>query len=553
MIVSLSQRLFFNLGPLKAVVDQKASYSVGEAWLPTYNGETDKDNGEIVKKWTMEVFFNALDVRGGQWDWWENLESVSYEIDVRGDHFTLLTTNEDETQPRIQNIPAYAIKTKGMDVKRGVIEGGTYNGRTITHGIIYDKRDKAIAYRVSNGPGRDDFDDIDAAHIIHSFDPSLSDGKRGLPVATHALEDLKHVLQSTEYERTRQLIMSSIGLFIENDTGGPETGDPRNQVRDDCTPTSTGDVVQTQEISPSIWYAKAGEGEKITQLKHEAGGDTFDSFHDRMIRSFVSGARWSYSLVWKPTGQGTAERGEILRARKAVIDRQKRIRKWAIRVLTYAYSFKADRGELPLLDSPMAWSFTKPPRLTVDDGREAKMMEAGYKLGRFNMTDLLEAEGMTIDEFYEIRADEAVKRTLKIKQKFKDTGVRIDPREMVMFTPNETSADPTSAESQGGATPIESTGDQDTETAEEEASRFQSLRSKFDAFGVGVRAGALTPSIFDEEQFRKEGNMPAMSPAVVGAWEQDKGYRRPITLLNEGATEAQRSNRPPPPTTNEDE
>ena len=433
VIVSLSKRLFFNFGPMQAVVSQKQTYSVGEAWLPTYEGP-DKEEGLVVTTWLRDVFYHSLDVRGGQWDWWENLESVSGEADVSGDHFTLKTTTKDGLHPRIKNIPSYAVRTKGADHMTGKVKGGEWDGRKITHGIIYDDDEKAVAYRVSTGSGQADFKDVPAASMIHTFDPSLSDGKRGLPTASAALEDLKHILQSTEYERTRQLILSSIGLFVENETGGPNMGDPRNELRGDATSTTSG--IATQEISPQIWYAQAGKGQKITQLKNEAGGDTFESFQDRMIRSYVKAANWSYSLAWKPTGQGTAERGEILIARKSILARQKRLRKWAINVITYAYAFEQKKGNLPLLEKPFSWAFSKPPRLSVDDGREAKMMEQGYRLGRYNMTELVEADGGTIDAHYRARAEEAAKRQRIIKE-YKDDGIDIDERELVMFTANE--------------------------------------------------------------------------------------------------------------------
>ena len=146
-----------------------------------------------------------------------------------------------------------------------------------------------------------DYEDIDAASMIHSFDPSLGDDKRGLPTASHALEDLKHILQSTEYERSRQLILSSLGLYVENETGGPDPNDPRNLLSGSSSEPTSG--LTTQQISPQIWYAQAGTNQKITQHKHETGGDSYESFQDRMIRSFVAGANWSYSLTWKPNNQ----------------------------------------------------------------------------------------------------------------------------------------------------------------------------------------------------------------------------------------------------------
>lgn len=64
---------------------------------------------------------------------------------------------------------------------------------------------------------------------------------------------------------------------------------------------------------------------------------------------------------------------------------------------------------------------------------------------------------------------------------------------------------------------------------------FETLKSKFDAYGVAVRAGAITPCDADEIEFRREAGLPAMTSAVKGAWEEDQGFRRPITLLQKVA------------------
>jgi hypothetical protein len=106
-------------------------------------------------------------------------------------------------------------------------------------------------------------------------------------------------------------------------------------------------------------------------------------------------------------------------------------------VITYAYSFANKQGALPDLENPFAWEFTRPPRLSVDDGRESKMMMEGFRLGKENMSDLLEAEGRTYDDHLNNRAMEAVKRKLKIAQIQDEFGVQIDERELVMFTPND--------------------------------------------------------------------------------------------------------------------
>jgi HK97 family phage portal protein len=58
---------------------------------------------------------------------------------------------------------------------------------------------------------------------------------------------------------------------------------------------------------------------------------------------------------------------------------------------------------------------------------------------------------------------------------------------------------------------------------------FETLKARFDAYGVGVRAGALTPQEMDEAAFREEAGFPPPSPAIDDVWKAEP-VRRPITL-----------------------
>lgn len=51
-----------------------------------------------------------------------------------------------------------------------------------------------------------------------------------------------------------------------------------------------------------------------------------------------------------------------------------------------------------------------------------------------------------------------------------------------------------------------------------------------DAYGVLVRAGAITPQMDDEVLLRGLMELPAASDAVSTAWGADGGVRRPITI-----------------------
>jgi len=58
-LMSLANRLVWNVGMLSAVIAQKADWTVGEAWLPSYLGP-DADNGKIVSKFIRVLWFPPL-------------------------------------------------------------------------------------------------------------------------------------------------------------------------------------------------------------------------------------------------------------------------------------------------------------------------------------------------------------------------------------------------------------------------------------------------------------------------------------------------------------
>jgi len=58
------------------------------------------------------------------------------------------------------------------------------------------------------------------------------------------------------------------------------------------------------------------------------------------------------------------------------------------------------------------------------------------------------------------------------------------------------------------------------------------MKPTFDAYGVAVRSGAITPSQADEEQFRSQAKLPPMNEGVIEAWQNDGGYRRPLTIAS---------------------
>jgi capsid protein len=432
-LASLSRRLYANMGVPRAAINQKADYSVGEAWLPTYTGTADREAGLAATSYMQNVLYPNSDIRGGMYDWQTQLRLTSVAIDRDGGEFILKTRDSSGTFPQFQAIPYHQVWSKDC-VDNKPLEKGEYKGLLIRDGIIYNDAGRQVAYRVSTGENPEDYKDIPSWQIIHAMNPEWQEQGRGLPSFTHALEDLKHCLQSTEYERIRQMIVSSIGLIEHNENGSPDFDDPANERL--CGIDEGG--VMVERIGPGMnRYFTAGTGSKLEMVKHENPGEIWENFQDRMIRMSLIGIGWSYSMTWKPAGQGTAERAEVERARRAISARQKILKYVAKQKLIYAYSVLRESGLIGEVAAPFSWSFTMPPRLSIDDGREAQMMREGYKLGSINMGDIQEAQGTTLEEHYRERAEEIALRKVIANEVSARYGVPIEDREMCMLTPNE--------------------------------------------------------------------------------------------------------------------
>ena len=67
------------------------------------------------------------------------------------------------------------------------------------------------------------------------------------------------------------------------------------------------------------------------------------------------------------------------------------------------------------------------------------------------------------------------------------------------------------------------------------------LKKMADTYGVGVRAGIVTPQIDDEVHFRDQVGLPEINKKIIEAWEADGGVRRPITIKSEAACEGEQN------------
>lgn len=446
-IRALASRLYTNVGVIKAACDDKADYSTGDAWVPTYVGESDFADGKQIASFMRKVWFPNMNVKGGVFDWHKTLELASIAIDRDGDQYWLKIIGKDGF-PRIQVIPAHRI---GNGPDRETVSSGVFKDYKISDGVILMSSGKPAAYRILTGERMDGFTDVDASNIIPILDPDFSEQNRGISKFNHALMDLSACLASTEDERIRQQIISRLHLTIFNESGGPDLDDPMNSIQTTTRTDGTEERLIIQRAPGGIVYMESSGKERMEQMKHDSPGDMWENFQDRMIRMSL-GPVWPYGLVWKGAGQGTDTRADVVKARRRVTKRIRDLRRPALSAFAWAYSVFQKANRVPLLDHPFSWEFSKPPRLSVDDGRESKMEVEEWRAGLRNTDEIAEARGMTADELHRKRAYIVGSRKVIARQVSEELSkssgyeITIEDREMAMLTPNDMaptdSADP---------------------------------------------------------------------------------------------------------------
>lgn len=453
-LVSASRRLYLNQPILSGAVEQKSMYAIGKAWKPKFTGE-DKAFGDVATAWLNEIFMPLCDVRGPVFDFKTELYLLSDAIDRDGEAFIILTQNK-EGFPKIQNVPCHRVATpRGM--ADGAIESGPYRNAKITDGIVYNRTSTPIAFAYV-----DEMCDLiqwvsfrDAMHI---YDPSWQEQGRGLPAFTPSLNALRDAMQSHDLETMAQAMLSG-RVFIEwNETGAPDTGDPAFALTGAMENGSAQPGVHVENINgPMNTYYRANSGSKLETFHNPRPGDAWENFQDRIIRGALAGVNWPYSLVWKASGQGTAERHEIAKAQRAIEDRQELLKRPATAIVSWAVAKAQKLGILPQSAEWYKWDFTMPQKITIDDGRVGKELVEGWRAGYVNHEDILGMHGKTLEDHYDARAREVYLRK-KAAAKWSLDGVEVEEREMAMLTPNDMGENQTT-ESNGTSTNREQSGE----------------------------------------------------------------------------------------------
>lgn len=434
-LISVSRKLFANMGLARGAIFQKAMFSVGRGWDCVFTGQ-DKDWGLMVADLLNNQWYKTCDVRGQMFDFKTLLYLDSVAIDRCGD-FAILFTESENGWPLMQRIPAHRIgNRRGMGNE---VYAGPLRGYRMRDGVIKNDFGRPIAYHILGDNANEDRI-VSAQDLILCFDPEWHQQDRGLPAFSHCLNEMRDMLQSQEWEQMVMLMLSAIGLIEYNDTGEPEDDDESSLLKDTNGNVVEGQVRANTFFGGMVRHFKADSGNRLETIKNDRPGDMWDRFHNRLTRSALIGINWPYSMVWEATGQGTAERADLERAAVSVEDRQDVLRGYALRIInrTVAKLIKSERIPMPRNPSDWyAWKFTMPPKISINFKNDTKALLDLNSRGLVNDTDIAGFYGKTLEAHYKERAYEVAMRKRITREVSEETKEIIEDREMRMMTPND--------------------------------------------------------------------------------------------------------------------
>lgn len=369
-------------------------------------------------------------------------------------------------------------------------------------GVRVDKFGAPISFQVTTDRMKGESVDVPAGDMMQFRHIRRSGYVRGVSWLHGAAMNLQDLSEILAYTKGAFKAGAQIGYSITS-AEAVKVGLGANKITASNTEELNTDALYNGTLIP-----KLKPGEKIESFKNEHPGGSFEPFM-RYVMGEVSRAIGlpPEALMIFVGANGTEFRG-LLEVAQNFLERlqQMLIDQFCRPFWKFWIWNEMKAGRLPYPgDDWWNCEFIPPKKITVDNGRDGRLyielMEKGaMSYERYANLHGFDAESEEDDiiETYERRKAKCEARGLNMSEVFPIQGVLV-------------------------AAPVTADG--------ASASDIETQKALMDAYGVGVRAGCLTPNQEDEASFREALGLGAMNTNVISAWADDEGVRRPITLV----------------------
>jgi len=347
---------------------------------------------------------------------------------------------------------------------------------------------------------------VPADEIIHRFYRKRMESTHGEPIMVGAISGLRHLEKFEEAEQIAARLSACATVAIERDSSAPYEGDE----------------YLDQELTPGGKF-ELEPGEKASLLSPTHPNSNYESFRRGVLQGVSSGLLVSYPNL----GQDYA----------SVSYSSLRESKLNLQALTQVYrQLNIANEEEPIFRAWLGWSL-RTGKINLPASNFANFAKGDFVGAAFPYVDPLK-DVTGLEKELSIGAtslSRAVKERLGVSL---ETIIKERVRDIEMFKAAGLPVPAALNGAEPSAASNEDEEDQSASDSNEMSDILGDLKEQADTYGVGVRAGMVTPQKIDEENFRTKAGLPEMSMEAQNAWAEDGGIRRPITLQSQSAFEA---------------
>jgi len=525
-------------GLVSALLDQKADYVAASGFRPRFAGD-DSEYGAIALA-ELESALKICNLRGPRFDWRRTWRLAVPTRATDGRYFILLTQWGDSGHPALQVLEGHRIGQRDENeaivkneaktrLEDGTTARGVYAGLTINNGIISTPDGTEVAYRVL-APDKADDMDISARDMIHVATPSRFSEGTAIPDLAKALPDFMALDTAQTCQLDQQIIDAKLTVIEKNASGRIDIAAHMAGMGG-----TTADGTPTEKIERGGFrYIKSGVGE-LSPWSSQRPSDQWMNFDARVASRAAAAIKWRVEMLDPTALRGAATRAFQDQINTAIAEEFSTIEAPAIRVIGYFISKLTQLGRIPAHEEWSKWTIAPPPWFEVDRA-SARIDIEDVAAGRTPMSVLHARDGHTTVEVYTSRAT-AYELALATQAEHPDV-----PLAFILGDLGRT-ASRVPADSGGK---VDADGNPINEENQAELARIEQVKAVADAYGVGVRAGAITPTEEDEMFMRKQLGLTDIPAPAKSSWKQDKGFRRPITLVPSDGAKAP-AGQPQPP------
>lgn len=247
-----------------------------------------------------------------------------------------------------------------------------YNETQFTDGVKIDEFGKPISYQFITDAQKQIYQTVPAEDILH-FKRAYRHGYvRGVPVLRHAVNHLHDMTDIVQFTKGSFKLASQIAFILESaEAGAVGLG---------------GHVIKktfgTGEVTHDVMYPLAGHvqtkpGERLTTLKNDHPGQSFDPFMGYLTRDICWGIGVSPEVLWAIAGIGGANTRYVLADAQVFFSK---LQKWIINqfcrrfyIFWLWHEMEADRIVYPG-DDWWRHQWLPPARITVDFTKDGKLL-----------------------------------------------------------------------------------------------------------------------------------------------------------------------------------